>query len=172
MSSLWLCWWTQLTAGQQNSVELESHSLSHWENSGAAAKHTLWSSVFYHIFSPPQLTSGRALYQNEELGRKAWNKTWFMYLFPTQEHIRFNPRAWHSAQLPLAAPGVQELLLNLQPSAASWRAVIFQEGVKQGKAKKTLCSVGFLRPLWMHNLFFFPVNTDFFSYTLVVKLVL
>lgn len=70
-----------------------------------------------------------------------------MYLFPTQKHIRFNPRAWHSAQLPLAAPGVQEPLLNLQPSAASWRAVIFQEGVKQGKAKKTLCSVGFLRPL-------------------------
>lgn len=74
-------------------------------------------------------------------------KTASYTLLSVQESIRPKPRAWHSAQLPLAAPGVQEPLLNLQPSAASWRAAIFQEGVQQGKAKKTLCSVGFVRPL-------------------------
>lgn len=75
--SLW-----QLTAGQQNSAELKSHSPSHWENPEAAAKRTLWSSVFHCIFSPPQPPFGRALYHNEELGSKAWNKNCFIYRVP------------------------------------------------------------------------------------------
>lgn len=152
MSFLWLCWWPQLTAGQQNSDELESHSPSHWENSEAAAKCALWSSVVHHI-SPPQLSSGRTLYQNEELGSKAWNKNCFIYLVPHSGKHKVWPQGL--AQRP-ASPGSScspGASAESAASAASQRAVIFQEGVKQGKAKKTLCSVGFLRPLWMHNIF-------------------
>lgn len=100
----------------------------------ATAKRTLWSSVIHPILSPLQLFLEEHPIWAKIFVGKPGIKTASCTLLPFQESIRSNPRAWLSAQLSLAAPGVQALLLNLQPSVASWSAVIFQEGVEQEDA--------------------------------------
>lgn len=99
----------------------------------ATAKRTLWSTVIHPVLPPLQLFLEEHSIWVKISVAKPGIKTASCTLLPFQEGIRSNPRAWLSTRLCLAAPGVQAVLLNLQPSVASWRAVIFQERAEQEK---------------------------------------
>lgn len=86
-------------------------------------------------------------------GAKPGIKTASHTLPPAKKAAGLTQGAGSVPSFPLAAPAVQGLLLNLQPLQLPEEPLVSRREQSKKKPKKILCSVGFLRPLRMHNVF-------------------
>lgn len=114
-------------------------------------KQSSWRGTANRLWS----SSCRAPQLSGDTSSKAWNKNCFTYLAPQQESIRSNQKAWPSAQLSLATPPAQALLLNLQPAAASCGAGTCQKEVEQEKPCEDTVQWGLWCPRVFCNVFHF-----------------